>query len=278
MVAKPQEANIVLLHLANLSSEGIIVHEHGGVSVPSSVQFKTHYSVCSLDTAEAYRIEYLKERWHYFNKHLFGALLREPDFRVNNKVKFLGLWFKGSRRIEVGKRMFKQPTEVNLLGTLVHEMAHQYNDEVLFSTDLDGHGESWQHIMQSVGLTTDAKYRGPTLKTTDRIQKEHEVRRVLDNNKNFDVVNFRSDKYEVMRYVNPSKMKDVPIIIDPVHRPSMFLHGWELKKDGSLNNVRSTFNASFVVVPGPLKSRTPLYRQAQAWADKMNTDPNSVPQ
>lgn len=267
-----------MLHLANLSSEGIIVHEHGGVSIPSSVQFKTHFSVCSLDTAEAYRIEFLKERWHYFNKHLFGGLLREPRFTVSNKVRFLGIWYKGPRTIEIGKRMFKQPSETPIQGTLVHEMAHQYDDEILFTRDVDAHGPSWQHIMASIGLTTDSKYRGPELKTTDRLQKEHEVRRVLDNNKNFDVENFRSDKYEVMRYVNPSKMKDVPIVIDPVHHSSMFLYGWEMKKDGTLNNVRSTFNASFVVVPGPLKIRTPLYRSAQAWADKMNADPNSVPQ
>ncbi len=261
-----------MLQLANLSSEGIIVHEHGAVSIPSSVQFKTHYSVCGLDTAEGYRVEFLKERWHYFNTHLFGGLLKEPPFVISNKVRFLGIWYPGLKKMEFGKKMFKQPKEMPLLGVMVHEMAHQYVSEVLHSPDVDAHGPSWQHVMESVGMTTDDKYRGPELKTIDKIQKQEEVRRVLDNNKGFDVERFRSTKYEVMRYVNPSRMRDVPIIIDPVFRPSMFLHGWEVKKDGTLGRVRETFNASFVVVPGSLKIRTPLYRQAQLLADKMNED------
>lgn len=271
MVANSEKANTVL-HLANLSSEGINVHEHGGVSIPSSVKFKTHYSVCSMDNAESYRIDYLKERWHYFNRHLFGGLLKEPAFRVTNKTRKLGTWFPTSKRIEIAKKMFKQPNDINFLGTLVHEMAHQYDDTILFSGDLEGHGPAWQHIMQSIGLTSDPKYRGPELKTTDRLQKEKEVKRILDNNQSFDVESFRSDKYEVLRYVNPSRMKDVPVIVDPVEKQSMFLHGWEVKKDGSISDLRATFNASFVVIPGPLKIRTPLYKKAQSLADKMNMD------
>jgi predicted SprT family Zn-dependent metalloprotease len=232
---------------------------------------KTSYAVCALDTADAYRIDFLKEHWHYFNKHLFGGLLREPTFSLSNKKRNLGTWYKDQRMIEIAKRMFKQPKSTQLLGTLVHEMAHQYDDEILHTRDSDVHGQSWQHIMASIGLTTDAKYMGPPLKTVDKIQQEEQHRRILDNNAQIDPYSFKTDKYLVLRFVSPSQGVDTPIVIEPSHElPVKYFYGWKVRKDGTLDGQRKMFNVSFVVVPGPLKIRTPLYREAQKRADELN--------
>lgn len=266
---------------ANLSSQGIEVLEHGAVRIPAAVKFKFYYSLCDLDTAETYRLSYMKERWDYFNKHLFGGVMKEPKFVVSKKKKSLGVWYAGTKRMEFGTQMFRLPSETTFLGTMVHEMAHQYDSDVLhtpYHAATKGHGPSWMHIMESIGMISDRYYRGPKLKTVKVLEKEKDIRRVLDTNKRVEPdgggqnrLSFK--KYTVLRYANPEKGADHPIVARPyggyMHG---FIKGWKIKKDGTPEDVVSMFNPEFCIIPGPLKIRTPLYRAAQAIADEYNGD------
>lgn len=262
--------------LANLSrSPQVEVLQHGAVRITGHT-FETSYRVCGIDDSDAYIIQYLEERWHFFNKELYGGVMKLPPFRINNKKKTLGLWYPGARRMEFGKRMFKLggvSGEKDLLGTLVHEMAHQYVTTVLHTAEKDAHGPVWQHVMSSIGMDTDDKYRGPELKSEVRVTRETEIRERLKHNAPLEDADRHMgiDKYTVFRYLNPSKMKDLPIIVAPTERRGLFLTGWEVKKDGSVNfDLKCTFATDYVVVPGPLKIRTPAYRAAQAKADELN--------
>jgi SprT-like family. len=267
-----------MLHIANLSKQGIRVLPHGAVEIPG-VKFKTFYTVCGLDNSDAYRVEYLRERWKYFNKNLFGSLMKEPKFSAQKNKRALGVWYARIRTIEIATRIFKQPKEFDLLGTLVHEMAHQYNSEVNHSTELDAHGESWQHIMMSIGMDTDPKYSGPALKTKQERQKEEELQRTLDSSKRVsgpgtDMV---FDRVTVLRFVNPAQGIDCPMLAEPNrHESSLsrkFIIGRMVKKDGTVDERFRSIRAELTALPGPLKMRTPLYRAAQKIADALNNRP-----
>jgi hypothetical protein len=271
-----------ILNIANLStSELVEVLPHGAVKIRNPA-FKYSYSVCSIggiSNDDFYVTEYLKERWEFFNKHLYGGVMKCPPFKINRKKRILGLWRPYSHLMEFGKQMFDlggMTGEKDLLGTLVHEMAHQYVSEILHSPEKDAHGPVWQHVMQSVGMTTDAKYTGPRLKTKKQIEREEEVRQRLQNNQRLvdkqveSPTTLKIEKYTVFRYLNPDKAKDMPVIVEP-GIPGMYASGWEVKKDGKVNlDVRCTFQTRYLVIPGPLKIRTPLYRAAQAKADELN--------
>ena len=273
------------VQLANLSSNGIEVLPHGSVKIPGH-PFKYYYSETDISEADTMKVKYLEERWDYMNHHLFGGVMTRPPFFITRHKKRLGAWYPGMKKMEFSKMMFKQPDEYTLLGTLAHEMAHQYVSTVIFSNEKDAHGPAWQHVMQSIGLTTDAKYSGPSLKTIVQRDRENELHQRLKNNQRVgwddkkstdedtnkeNMDKRRTTKYTVFRYVNPTRSKDHPIVIDP-WKGFGYMHGWEVKKNGEIANIRSTFDPDFVVLPGPLKIRTPLYRKAQELAEKMNTD------
>jgi hypothetical protein len=81
------------------------------------------------------RIVYLWEMWHYFNKRYFGGKLTPPKaIRLTSARSYDGaMVYKGS----LSKTLFhlKDQTKImlaarlnerNLMGTLLHEMVHQY--------------------------------------------------------------------------------------------------------------------------------------------------------
>lgn len=268
------------LQIANLSTSNLIqVLPHGAVKIVGGAEFRYTYELCSVDNSQQYITAYLVERWHFFNTHLYGGVMKVPPFRLNKRKRILGLWRPGAGVMEFGTQMFKlggQTGEKDLLGTLVHEMAHQYVSQIIHKEEINPHGPVWQHVMQSIGMNTDAKYRGPSLKSKKQVTRETEINQRLTNNERLvdKIVDSPSrlhiEKYTVFRYLNPDKMKDHPVILEP-GVPGMFASGWEVKKDGRVNfDLKSTFQTRYIVVPGPLKIRTPLYRAAQAKADELN--------
>jgi hypothetical protein len=160
--------------LAALSKANIEVDENGGITFPPEIRWKTPYSFAKLSGSSVQQINFTKERWSWFNEHLFGGVLTMPDFEISKAttaMKTLGLWYPYKKKLVLAGKLFKLPTDSQALGTLVHEMAHQYESEITPRPNSeDAHGPTWQGIMRDIGQPTGAKYTGPSQRLYDTEQ------------------------------------------------------------------------------------------------------------
>lgn len=80
------------------------------------------------------RLDRLKEAWHLHNREDFGGVLEEPHFSVRRRERTVDGAFVytntgRNKRLMVHTDVFKD--EKKFLGTLLHEMVHQWELEVL---------------------------------------------------------------------------------------------------------------------------------------------------
>jgi hypothetical protein len=161
--------------LGSLSRGPIEVDKDAGILIPG-VKFNTAFSFGVLG-GKSFMIRYLAERWNWFNQHLFGNAMKLPNFEITKnfkEVKLLGSYTGGNiRLLRIHPKLFDLKTEATVLGTLAHEMAHQYEMEITPKAyGEDSHGPTWQRIMHSIGLPTEAKYTGSRIALQDRQERE----------------------------------------------------------------------------------------------------------
>lgn len=167
--------------VASLSKGRMVVDLSSGITLDPPVKFKVPYSFCKIDKGTTFKLRYIVERWHWFNTELFGGQMKVPNIQVDKAFKnpkTLGFWRGSDRVLMMAHKMFTLPTDKQILGTLVHEMAHQYDFEILQTPWRErmikrGHGPSWDHVMQSVGMPADDKFAGDADELLDEKQKEN---------------------------------------------------------------------------------------------------------
>jgi hypothetical protein len=105
---------------------------------------------------------WLINRWGVLNEIMFGSLLEQPlDFVIEGKGAVLGTWMPRRRSLTLSSLCFAHKTEEHALGTLAHEMAHQFESEVSPRPyGEDAHGPMWSNIMLSLGFTDRSKFYG----------------------------------------------------------------------------------------------------------------------
>ena len=141
--------------------EKYFITQDDGVLASFKIKFRTSWGVARINNnghdQKAYMLRYIEERYNWLNKVAFGGLLRKPEFEVSTHKTALGMWTPGLRRLQISRFLFATENQDTLLGTLLHEMAHQYETEHSPRPfDEDGHGETWQLIMIALGASTRA--------------------------------------------------------------------------------------------------------------------------
>jgi hypothetical protein len=173
-------------------------------------------------------VRYLTERWHWFNQHLFDHAMTLPNFEITKnfkEVKLLGSYTGGSiRLLKIHPKLFDLKTEATVLGTLVHEMAHQYEMEVTPKpSGEDSHGQTWQRIMHSIGLPTGAKYTGGRQSLQDRQEREA-VEKLARRTSLLTFKDLAPGGNRLM-YVESLSGKETPILAIGEEKYSPVLHG-----------------------------------------------------
>lgn len=259
-----------MLQAASLSSNGIHVAPNGDVTIPQ--KFKHDYRLCVTETGDEMKMLYLQDRYDYLNQHLFGNTLRRPKFEIHGRSRSLAVWFRVYRLISVQRKIFRLPKDGQLLNTLAHEMAHQYVDEVLQVRGEDAHGPTWQSTMMSIGLPIDATFTGDKreLMTKTELETVEHIEKVKINSEKLLYRDGRITGPTVMRYVVPLKHIDEPVVIFPKWSYSDKIGecvlGHKLKNGVFVSSFNYSINV--MVFPGPLKIRTPAYKQAQEYANR----------
>ena len=128
----------------------------------------------STKTADIFA--YVKYVWFALNKRFFNGQLQKPVLHVlseRGKFKRLGHWRRTDREFAVSRRIFVPNTESVAVSLIAHEMCHQAVSEIDrdFSSDLGGHGYTWQNRMRQLGLEP---HRYATQDTMENIRTESE--------------------------------------------------------------------------------------------------------
>lgn len=114
-------------------------------------------------SVDSLMIDYLEERWVYFNRTRFGGRLTKPQIRLLRdvnalKMKLRGLWTSSDTKppgeLAISPNLFNAPHEGWVNRTLIHEMCHQEEFETFGTIDRTekGHGPRWQALMRRAGL------------------------------------------------------------------------------------------------------------------------------
>ena len=126
-----------------------------------SVKIRGQWSVARIGGLVWYR-RWLVNRWHVLNELMFGSQMKEPtDLVIGSRTTVLGTWSPWKRQLLVSAVCFSHKTEEHALGTLAHEMAHQYESEHSPRPyGEDAHGQMWKNIMLSIGFSDRSKFYG----------------------------------------------------------------------------------------------------------------------
>jgi hypothetical protein len=116
----------------------------------------------------ALRAAYDNESWSRF-----GSRLRAPVIALVDSASHLGRWVATGRRIELQRAFVLDRPWPEVVSVLVHEMAHQFVDEVLCVRDETAHGETFRRVCAERGI--DGRAAGAPAAAPDV-----EVDRVLD--------------------------------------------------------------------------------------------------
>lgn len=156
MTIKRLEVAITAVHHGNY-----VVDTDDGLLIDKSVKFKVAFSLGSLEAGKTFKLRYLVERWTWFNDHCFGGQMKVPDFEITKNfkdIKLFGSWAPFLRVISMHPKLWSLKSESQLLGTLLHEMCHQYVGEVMDPYPKEtAHGPIWQGTMRAVGMSPSAK-------------------------------------------------------------------------------------------------------------------------
>lgn len=193
----------------------IVADEYDGVLLPD-VKFPTAFSLGSLEQGKTFKIKYLTERWHWFNQHSFGGAMKLPnEFEITKNfkdIKLFGSWTPGKRLLKMHPKLWLLKSESQCLGTLLHEMAHQYVDEhIPDARREDPHGPTWKSVMTKIGLSPAAKWNG-----------RHEDLRSIQEHRVVDRFRTTAPKvlleqfvqpYNLAVYVNTVKGRKTPLVV-----------------------------------------------------------------
>ena len=126
-------------HYLTTSDDGLVLLD------TKSIPTRGQWSVVRIGGPAWYR-RWLVNRWNVLNELLFDSRMKEPtDLVIGSRTTVLGTWSPWKRQLLVSAVCFSHKTEEHALGTLAHEMAHQYESEHSPRPyGEDAHGQMWK--------------------------------------------------------------------------------------------------------------------------------------
>lgn len=130
----------------------------------------------SADLERALLLE-LRSRYDWENDAHFANRLAPPVFALIDSTSRLGQWVPTRRAIELSRTLVLERSWLEVTSVLMHEMAHQFVDEVLGVQGESAHGETFQRVCAERGI--DARAAGAPAIGPDAAAAE-DGERVLD--------------------------------------------------------------------------------------------------
>jgi hypothetical protein len=136
--------------------------------------FATDASAPALSAdLEAALLRELRRNFDWENHARFRSRLTPPVIALSGAATRLGAWIRSTRTLELSRPLVLTRPWPEVVGVLLHEMAHQFVDEILGVHDQTAHGETFQRLCREVGV--DERAGGPPIPAEGA-----EVDRVLD--------------------------------------------------------------------------------------------------
>ncbi len=107
---------------------------------------------------EAALLRELRNNYDWENDARFRKRLSPPVIALSEASGRWGRWVRPTRTLELSRRLVMERPWPDVLGVMLHEMAHQYVDEVLKAGDEVAHGEVFQKVCAERGI--DGKAAG----------------------------------------------------------------------------------------------------------------------
>ncbi len=114
---------------------------------------------------EAALLRELRAAFDWENQARFGRRLRAPVLTLSDTTARLGQWLSATRTLELSRPLVLARPWPEVLSVLLHEMAHQFVDEVLAARREDPHGPTFQRVCAERGI--DAVAHGAPVPVTD---------------------------------------------------------------------------------------------------------------
>lgn len=100
----------------------------------------------------------LRSAYDWENDARFRKRLQPPVLVLADVASRHGAWVRTTRRLELSRTLVLERPWPDVIGVLLHEMAHQFVDEVLNVHEETAHGATFQRICDGLGI--DGKAAG----------------------------------------------------------------------------------------------------------------------
>jgi len=94
----------------------------------------------------------LLDTWHLHNQGRFGGRMRAPQIRLVDTGSVLGRWCGQERCLQIATNLIVEHHWSVVSEVLLHEMAHQYVQEVLQISDETAHGPAFRRLCEERGI------------------------------------------------------------------------------------------------------------------------------
>jgi hypothetical protein len=108
-------------------------------------------------TLEQFALRELMAEYKHLNWDRFRERLRTPAFRWIDSATLLGRWVGEERCIELARTLLFEHPWGEVIEVLLHEMAHQYVDEVLGERDVQTHGTLFREVCERFHIDARAR-------------------------------------------------------------------------------------------------------------------------
>ncbi len=126
---------------------------------------------------EAALVRELSQCFAWENDARFGKRLRAPTLALADTTTRLGQWIRATRTLELSRPLVVARPWPEVVSVLLHEMAHQYVDEVLAVRGEEPHGPTFQRVCAERGI--DARAHGaPVPDDGDRAAGDRVLERI----------------------------------------------------------------------------------------------------
>jgi hypothetical protein len=127
---------------------------------------------------EAALLRELRNNYEWENDARFGKRLKAPIIALTEASSRWGRWVPATRTIELSRKLVLERSWPEVLGVLLHEMAHQFVDEVLGAGHEAAHGEIFHKVCAERGI--DGRAAGAPVAPVAQEQPGAEIDRVLE--------------------------------------------------------------------------------------------------
>lgn len=131
-------------------------------------------STIARDQLRSAWLRRLVVEWHRLNDERLGSVLTAPTFRLHDGRQRLGFWALSTRTLSVSSEHLEHDAWEEVVGTLAHEVAHQFAHEVLGGSNEAPHGPAFRRACEKLGIESNASAtpkEGPTDRIIERVRK-----------------------------------------------------------------------------------------------------------